>query len=225
MPSIEGDEIDVVLSKGFRESNITIVDRNPAIVATLKRRYPRINTIGLPPARVSERIPCASINVASFDLCGNVCNIKEEIFAASSILADFATVSVTMLRGRETGFQHLVDATSAGLRAGGPRDYHKGLTEQDRTRSSVVENALCGISREVFEYWQVTGKRPEKDKGNFPIRLFTYRSSSNKSTLLVGFYQMLIKSRGAAPSPELLKAVQTIRRLRKLYFQEEPATL
>lgn len=40
MPSSEGDEVDVCLSHGFRERNLTVCDRNPAIVAHLKRRYP-----------------------------------------------------------------------------------------------------------------------------------------------------------------------------------------
>jgi len=47
MPSIEGDEIEVAMSKGFKQKNIHIVDQNSAIVATLKRRYPYVHTYGV----------------------------------------------------------------------------------------------------------------------------------------------------------------------------------
>jgi hypothetical protein len=119
LPSLEGDEIDVALSKGFREENLHIVDRNPAIVATLKRRYPCINTYGVEIERAVRRFAdeetCGygfageeqrdypTFDVANLDLCANVnARTAAGISAMASLgVFDGAMVSVTMLRGRE----------------------------------------------------------------------------------------------------------------------------
>ena len=74
MPSLEGEEIDVALNAGFREQNLHIVDDGPAVVATLKRRYPRINTYGVTASRAVERIARKGIRLRclNLDFCGNL---------------------------------------------------------------------------------------------------------------------------------------------------------
>lgn len=102
MPSIEGDEIDVALSKGFRERNLHIVDQNPAIVATLKRRYPRLHTYGVPLVRATERLP--ELTFANLDLCASwgqpLAKTLEEFAASQRVPCGL--VAVTILRGRES---------------------------------------------------------------------------------------------------------------------------
>jgi hypothetical protein len=72
MPSLEGAEIDVALNAGFREKNLHIVDLNPAIVATLKRRYPQVNSYGCSTGRAMGRIAKSGVRLrcANFDFTG-----------------------------------------------------------------------------------------------------------------------------------------------------------
>src|SRR5437899_8665017 len=67
MPSLEGLEIDVALSKGFLEAHLHIVDQNPAIVATLKRRYPQINTYGVSVQRALSQRVRVGLSVVNLD--------------------------------------------------------------------------------------------------------------------------------------------------------------
>jgi hypothetical protein len=71
MPSLEGDEIEVAIDAGFRESNLHVVDLEPAIVATLKRRYPRITTYGVTASRAFARLAKTGVKIrcANLDFC------------------------------------------------------------------------------------------------------------------------------------------------------------
>jgi hypothetical protein len=125
MPSLEGDEIEVAMNAGFRESNLHVVDFEPAIVATLKRRYPRINTYGVSASRAMERLAREGVRIrcANFDFCNQVSmplqreletismfgSWKGEIVGADysctgelrGVFEDVAVVAVSQLRGRE----------------------------------------------------------------------------------------------------------------------------
>lgn len=74
MPSLEGDEIEVALNAGFREENLHVVDAEPAIVATLKRRYQKINTYGVRASDAVARIYAHGIRLdcANFDFCNQL---------------------------------------------------------------------------------------------------------------------------------------------------------
>jgi hypothetical protein len=74
MPSLEGDEIDVALNAGFREANLHVVDHEPAIVATLKKRYPTINTYGVTASRAFERLSRSGVKIrcANLDFCSQI---------------------------------------------------------------------------------------------------------------------------------------------------------
>lgn len=106
MPSAEGDEIEVAEANGFRQCNMHIVDRNPAIVATLKKRYPHINTYGVDVVRAVRRIAASDIKLefANFDFCGTADTVVPVIQQISSIDDAFARLHLaffTIQRGRD----------------------------------------------------------------------------------------------------------------------------
>lgn len=107
MPSSEGLEIETALRKGFKEKNLYVVDRNPAIVATLKRKYPAVTALGVDVDRAAIRIADngGSVQVANLDLCNKVGpSLFRTVygFVVSGVI-DRGMVAVTMLRGREHG--------------------------------------------------------------------------------------------------------------------------
>lgn len=106
MPSIEGDEIEIAIAKGFRQEHLHVVDRNPAIVAHLKRRFPKIHTYGVDVERASERIVSDGfrLSCANLDLCGTYEHNKPTLgaFMRSGCMGGRARVAVTGLRGRES---------------------------------------------------------------------------------------------------------------------------
>ena len=130
MPSVEGDEIDVALNAGFREYNLHVVDKEPAIVATLKKRYPKIHTYGVTVSRAMDRMARDGIRVAcaNFDLCNQISvTWAAELWAVSllgnlparltktgfrlisnrepfGVFDDTAIVAVSQLRGREAKY-------------------------------------------------------------------------------------------------------------------------
>lgn len=101
LPSIEGDEIEVALNAGFKQSELHVVDRNPAIVATLKRRFPYINTYGVSVQKIHDRLG-HRLRFANLDLCGCISRaLFLELRPFIRTLQAEAYVTVTMLRGRE----------------------------------------------------------------------------------------------------------------------------
>jgi hypothetical protein len=117
LPSSEGDEIDVALSKGFKEYNLHIVDQNAAIVAVLKRRYPRANAYGVSVDRACERIAKLGIKLdfANFDMCSNIESVMNDLRAIAKIecFSNPNLISITVMRGRERDLGHLVEAVDA----------------------------------------------------------------------------------------------------------------
>lgn len=106
MPSSEGDEVEVALSKGFRLDNLHLVDDNPAIAAHLKRRFPLATTYGVRVGRAAERMAKRGITLdaANLDLCAclNERMLTEECrrFTASGVM-ERGLIALTLLRGRE----------------------------------------------------------------------------------------------------------------------------
>ncbi|HAM40850.1 MAG TPA: hypothetical protein DCP69_05800 [Candidatus Omnitrophica bacterium] len=111
MPTSEGDEIEVARNAGFREEKMHVVDENPAIVATLRRRYPLIHTYGVTAGRAVERIARERrilLRCANLDFCGCISNSYvdelQQIAAYGSVGQAFdamALIAVTTQRGRE----------------------------------------------------------------------------------------------------------------------------
>ncbi len=108
MPSSEGAEIPVALSKGFQECRMHAVDANAAIIATApwRKDFPAIHGYGNELPRACERIAAKGVKlaVANFDLCSNVTDrLLEDLseIGATGVLSENAAVSITVLRGRE----------------------------------------------------------------------------------------------------------------------------
>lgn len=106
MPSTEGDEIEVALANGFREDRLHVVDMNPAIVATLKRRFPLISTYG---RRLSSALARLDLNevrltVANFDFTNKLSDVlaKELVLCGTSDCFQAESyVALTIMKGRE----------------------------------------------------------------------------------------------------------------------------
>jgi hypothetical protein len=106
MPSSEGDEIEIAMSKGIRQENIVIVDENPAIVASLKgRKFPLVTAKGCRISEIGPKLVKAGIHldIANLDFTGTVHTVFDELiaFAHSNALNDAALIGVTVLKGRE----------------------------------------------------------------------------------------------------------------------------
>lgn len=153
LPSSEGTEIDVALQAGARERNLILIDENPAIVATLKRRYPRVRTYGVDAARAIERIAkdVGQIDGMNLDLCGPAAaplfHVLKTI-AKTKVIRDRGRVAVTMLRGRDRDISRQVlvkrisEADSPAKRMGDQ------LSPRDRIRVGSASNALAGFSKD-----------------------------------------------------------------------------
>lgn len=171
MPSIEGAEIEVALNAGFRESNLHVVDSNPAIVAQLKTRYPKINTYGVSLGRAAGRIAAKGvfIHAANLDLCSQISKkLDAELgqVVSSGCLSPFACVAVTVLRGREDP-RVTTDLRRHGQRpTDGEYPIFDALSDSDVTRSAYIG-------------WRIAGKRHIAQ----PIRVEHYLSSNGQSFL------------------------------------------
>lgn len=146
MPSVEGAEIGVAIRHGFREENLHIVDANAAIVAVLKRRYPKINTYGVTVGRAFERMARAgvSLSCANLDFTTNLgSQLASELRAvgASGVLRQDASLGLTMLRGRERAAWSYI-AQNGGTSGA-------AIRRQIR-RSTVGERALTDA-----DYWRL----------------------------------------------------------------------
>lgn len=115
MPSKEGLEINQALSRCYacggepliRQDQIVIVDNNPAIVASLKRKYPKINTRGLDIKEAIKREAAIGSHFAllNIDLCGTA----KTIIDVANFIHDFTPnifihmgmVAFTFLNGRD----------------------------------------------------------------------------------------------------------------------------
>jgi hypothetical protein len=110
MPSLEGTEIEVAKRYGFQERNLHVVDYNPAIVATLKKRFPDIRTYGVSLERAVARMVQSGIviHAANFDFtscAGEKLYHTLEAIRREGALHRNGVWAVTLLRGRETFFR------------------------------------------------------------------------------------------------------------------------
>jgi hypothetical protein len=100
----EALEIREALSRGFQEKNISVCNVNPAIVATLKRRFPGVTTYGCDAETALRRAYSAGdrFGVVSLDLCGPISHrYLLTLDAVRPVLDGIGVVGMTMLRGRE----------------------------------------------------------------------------------------------------------------------------
>lgn len=190
LPSIEGLEIELARTKGFSTADMHVIDMNPAIVAHIKRRYPRVTTYGVTVERAfAERMAAKQIRVrcANLDFTGpvTVARLRElQAVAESGVLVEGACVGVTVLRGRETreGFKHLnlwervYDAETAfGQKM---RKSHARLIQN---QADVDQLTVTDISR-----LQSIGFALNSDE---VIRAGVYKSSNGCHTMLWAVYR------------------------------------
>lgn len=199
MPSIEGDEIEVALSKGFKERNLSICDMNPAIVATLKRKYPHIQTYGVSASRAARRRASFGLkwDVANLDLCSCVGNSHyEELMAfALSGAVTCGIVSVSMLRGRERKdyFEEINIAKNVGVCDVTEHLNHNDILwsasdlpqgETDFGRIIVCSKALSG---RTVDY---VGSIFDRHNYVYISRWGKYRSTAGSQTMLWACYKI-----------------------------------
>jgi hypothetical protein len=107
MPSIEGLEVEIAISKGWLHEQLHVIDMNPAIVATLARRFPGIHTYGVSAGRACQRMASRGVmlSAANFDFTSCISmRLEEEVklIADSGALDPTGTLfGMTVLRGRE----------------------------------------------------------------------------------------------------------------------------
>lgn len=124
MPSSEGIEIEVALSKGLREDQIVCVDRSAAVIATSKwrKKYPGVNFFACDVGKVGHKIKHRKwvVRAANLDLCGNfsddTIDAVQGFIRFTPIHESFA-IGVTVAKGREgSALTRLIKTRNAGDR-------------------------------------------------------------------------------------------------------------
>ncbi len=187
MPALEGDEIDEALRHGFREDHLHVVDHNPAVVATLKRRYPRIHTYGVDVVRACRRIAKKGIDLvaANFDFCGPVSPAlfqRVQRVAAMHCWAPRSRLAVTVLRGREHGTARTWLRRRLFLQTG--HNFWRGSEVRALAygRPSIADRARIGAVGEALMDW---GFAYDPMKMTVWLsRIGTYRSIAGNQTML-----------------------------------------
>lgn len=162
MPSLEADEIEVAKRHGIREENIYVVDDNPAIVASVRRRYARLPTVpgchGVDVATACKRLAEAGVVLHALNLDLTSCvsfSMFETLWgvAASGVLHREAAVAVTALRGRESGrIKQAITALSdvfgdAWRQTFDAKLHGADATSMDLGRVGVIGAAIKGHAR------------------------------------------------------------------------------
>jgi hypothetical protein len=183
MPSLEGDEIDVALSKGFRQQHLHIIDFNPAVVATLKRRYPLVNTYGVSVNKAIDRMidHGVQLDAINLDFCSN---LSRQMFVTlhqltiSRVMNDRSVLAVSMLRGREK--QWAMSSLNA-------------LSEMSKEVSETLHNPYIpemlhtDVARIVMTTRALTGAVDSPDQSlirPYSVRIGKYRSTAGSQTML-----------------------------------------
>jgi hypothetical protein len=199
MPSIEGDEIEVAMRAGFRQQNIIAVDKNKAIVATLKRRYPLIKTYGVEVGEAATRAYQDGVRVdaINFDLCGPIGDTMSRAvgpwMSTQAVINANAVVAVTCLRGRERGVGRdsldMLDGpqyrTAFQSAAQYIPEFIRGLDPRDLFRVWTVGSVL-GLSRHRLQAVSV----PQMLRGVSFLTGGIYRSTAGNQSMLWTVYSI-----------------------------------
>ena len=172
MPSIEGKEIEVAENNGFRQCNMHVVDKNPAIVAHLKRRYPHITTYGVDIVAAVKRIAKAGIRlkVANFDLCSTAEHVKPIVkeIAGLPAFSDYHLIFITCQRGRDHKIARLARYIAIHPE-GGPNlkeliesGAKRGFSATDSLRFGTLFYALAGKKQWLISLCNPPGIRMYK---------------------------------------------------------------
>ena len=197
MPSAEGKEIEVVESMGFRRENMHVIDRNPAIVATLQRRFPGINTYGVEARYALSRMAKNGVRIdaANLDFCGCVgSKILHEItvcsctgaFLPKENVGRWSAVAVTVLRGREYG-----------QRWDRLRGFVGDMTHDDDFVSRITDVNISARPLTDMDVLRVVGIASALNHvGSVHLdRLGLYKSTAGNQTMLWGVYNLGLTTR------------------------------
>lgn len=187
MPSIEGTEGEVALANGIRIRRMHFVDRNPAIVAHLQRRFGGVNTYGVDYVRAAERISKTDrrLDLVNLDLCGRVGEVlfqKLVSFRLTGVLNKRACVAVTVLRGRE---KYKAEGTQRFYQANNPAVLH--------TEKRLLGEAAASLGRtDIERVSQIAGAFFDARR-YIPVllRCEKYKSTAGNQTMLVSIFDLL----------------------------------
>lgn len=207
MPSAEGDEIEVALAKGFKDHRLHVIDKNAAIVATLKRRFPRINTYGVDVIEAFERMSRNGVEIkfANLDLCGTVVAtvpILERIAAMVEPFANPHAFAITVFRGREKNLesfsQHIFGRSGKVCALCGDECEHgyEPVTAADRIEEAIEDGIALSkldiIRSELLFDTLIPDSHWDSLSADHPR---IYRSSSN-TTMMYRFIKRANKRNG-----------------------------
>ena len=184
MPSSEGDEIDVALNAGFRESNLHLCDDNPAIVAHLKRRYPSAHGYGRRFDVAGSVITPQLIACANLDLTGTIDGAATDVraFIRTGCMRHHAMIAVTALRGRERG-SHMQRACRYQRKPVIQVDRQSGRVTCEGLTSVDVARTLEAAAAVSFNTGYVARFR----------RLGKYRSTAGHQTMIWWIFELLAR--------------------------------
>ena len=205
MPSLEGDEIETAIQNGFREEHLHVVDKSAAIVATLKRRWPKLNTYGVELGRAGYRVAESGrvLSVANLDLCGPVgaATFRELASFMAARPVRRALLAVTVLRGRErpnafgvvrcAAEGRTVMCTYPGQERSPWRLAYEALDHKlDHGRITMIATALSGNVSGDGELLKATSDGLDLPYTAYVSRAGTYRSSAGSQTMLWGVFKV-----------------------------------
>ena len=116
MPSLEGHEIEYLKRNGIKERNICMVDKNPAVVASLKRRmFPHATSYGISIDRAIVRASLKeskALDCIHMDFCGpityeRISSIHTALHLALSMKKEPFYLILNFLRGRDLWIANL----------------------------------------------------------------------------------------------------------------------
>lgn len=199
LPSSEGDEIESALRAGFKQRHICIIDENPAIVATLRRRYPSVTAIGVTASRAAKRVldEFGRVDFVNLDLCGPIGKPLWDTLEAwrqHSVVTEGGLMAVTVLRGRERHeFGAPVKVTTRRLTGAASTC---NLADRDMLRLARITAVIGGLPPDAI------GKRitalkylsREVSLTPFSVRHGTYRSTAGHQTMLWALWKLHSKA-------------------------------
>lgn len=189
LPSSEASEIDVALANGFRERNLHVVDRNPAIIAHVKRRYPRVNSYGCSIGDIGERLVKKGVRLrcANLDLCSQVSTaLCDEVgaFVRSGCMEErFAMLAVTTLRGREQ--RDFSDQINNALNV----EAQSKLREFMRPKQAMASLSDNDVQRLLMLKYSATTNEQAAEI----YRAEKYRSTAGNQTMLWAVFVLMSK--------------------------------
>lgn len=183
MPSTEGCEIsDEAIPRGFKTSQLHVVDQNPAIVATLQRKFPGLNTYGCLVDKACERISERGTKLigANVDYCGQLSGklLRSLKKVSDSSACEHALLFVNLLRGREEPY-------IGSLMKGYPARETNKAKAYFLSKANECWDCTEGIEPTEMDFWRVLALRNMTNRYWFQAR--AYVSVNGQSFLTIGF--------------------------------------